>query len=76
MQFKRKGYNGLYGIVKTKMESNPLHGSINVFTNKGRNQMWLLEYDSRGLVLLSKRVKKGTFESIKSESNNIKLHIN
>jgi len=72
----RKGYNGLYGIVKTILESNPLDGSVYLFVNKRRNQLRLLVYDTGGLVLLCKRLERGTFEMIKTESKEIKLHIN
>ncbi len=64
----RKGYNGLYGIVKTILESNPLDGSVYLFANKRRNQLRLLVYDTGGLVLLCKRLERGTFEMIKTES--------
>lgn len=72
----RKGYNGLYGIVKTILNSNPLDGSVYLFVNKRRNQIRLLVYDTGGLVLLCKRLERGTFEMIKTESNEIKLSIN
>ena len=71
----RKGYNGLYGIVKTILNSNPIDGSVYVFFNKRRNQIRLLVYDSGGLVLLSKRLERGTYELIKTETNSSKLHI-
>lgn len=72
----RKGFNGLYGIVKTNLESNPLDGNVYLFVNKRRNQLRLLVYDTGGLVLLSKRLEKGTFEMVKTESKEIKLSIN
>lgn len=72
----RKSYNGLYGIVQTLMQSNPIDGSVYVFFNKRRNQIRLLVYDSGGLVLLSKRLEKGTYELIKSEGESAKIQIN
>lgn len=72
----RKGYNGLYGIVKTLMQSNPIDGSVYVFFNKRRNQIRLLVYDSGGLVLLSKKLEEGTYEIIKSEEEKHKMQIN
>ena len=72
----RKGYNGLYGIVKMVMQCNPLDGNVYVFTNKRRNQIRLLIYDTGGLVLLSKRLEKGTFEAIESEPDQIKYYLN
>jgi len=72
----RKGYNGLYGIVQSVMLSNPIDGSVYVFFNKRRNQIRLLVYDTGGLVLLSKRLEKGTYELVKSEEEKSKLLLN
>lgn len=71
----RMGYNGLYCIVKTKMSSNPIDGSVYVFFNKRKNQIRLLVYDSGGLVLLSKRLEQGTYETIKSTEHTTKQHL-
>jgi len=35
----------------------------------------MMVYDTGGLVLLCKRLEKGTFEIVKSESSSIKMHI-
>lgn len=72
----RKGYNGLYGIIKTIMESNPLDGNVYIFLNKRRNQLRMLVYDTGGLVLLCKRLERGTFEIVKTETKQSKLQIN
>ena len=71
----RKGYNGLSGVVKSNMESNPFNGDIYIFFNKRNNQIRMLVYDSGGLVILSKRLEKGTFENNKSESLHAKINI-
>jgi transposase len=71
----RKGYDGLFGIIKTILESNPLNGDVYLFTNKRRNQLRMMVYDSGGLVVLGKRLERGTFEIIKSESNQLKVLI-
>lgn len=71
----RKSYDGLFGIIKTIMESNPLSGDVYLFTNKRRNQIRMMVYDTGGLVLLSKRLDRGTFEIMESQTNHIKLNI-
>lgn len=71
----RKSYDGLFGIIKTIMESNPLSGDVYLFTNKRRNQIRMMVYDTGGLVLLSKRLERGTFEIMESQTNHIKLNI-
>jgi transposase len=72
----RKSYDGLFGIIKTIMESNPLNGDVYLFTNKRRNQLRMMVYDYGGLVLLCKRLDRGTFETIESESGSTKMNIN
>lgn len=71
----RKGYNGLSGVVKSNMESNPFNGDVYIFFNKRNNQIRMLVYDSGGLVILSKQLEKGTFENSKSESSQSKINI-
>ena len=48
---------------------------FNPFFNKRNNQIRMLVYDSGGLVILSKRLEKGTFENNKSESLHAKINI-
>ena len=72
----RKGYDGLYGMIKTIMESNPLSGDVYVFLNRRHNQIRMLVYDRGGLVLLSKRLERGTFEILKTESTSNKISVN
>jgi transposase len=71
----RKGYDGLFGIIKTIMESNPLNGDVYLFTNKRRNQLRMMVYDTGGLVLLCKRLDRGTFEILESEYTQSKTNI-
>ncbi|MBK8298587.1 MAG: IS66 family insertion sequence element accessory protein TnpB [Saprospiraceae bacterium] len=71
----RKGYDGLFGMIRTIMQCNPLNGDLYIFTNKRHNQLRMMVYDTGGLVLLCKRLEKGTFEIIKSESSSIKMNI-
>ena len=71
----RKSYDGLYGIIKALMQSNPLSGDVYLFFNKRRNQIRMMVYDTGGLVLLSKRLDRGTFEILESPANILKLNI-
>jgi len=71
----RKSYDGLYGIIKALMQSNPLSGDVYLFFNKRRNQIRMMVYDTGGLVLLSKRLDRGTFEILESPADILKLNI-
>lgn len=69
----RKGYDGLYGLIQAVMDCNPLSGDVYIFFNRRHNQIRMIVYDRGGLVMLSKRLAKGTFEIIKSESSSNKI---
>lgn len=58
----RKGFNGLYGLVKSAMELNPLSGHLFVFINGNRNLIKVLYWDEDGLAMHYKRLERGTFK--------------
>jgi transposase len=57
----RKGFNGLYGIVRDQLECDPLSGHVFLFANARRNRMKLVFWDGSGLWVCSKRLEKGCF---------------
>ena len=57
------------------MECNPLNGDVYLFTNKRRNQLRMMVYDTGGLVLLCKRLDRGTFEILESQLAQSKINI-
>jgi transposase len=57
----RKGFNGLYSLVKETLQQEPTSGFLFVFLNKRRNRLKLLTYDGSGLWLLTKRLDRGTY---------------
>lgn len=58
----RKGFDGLSGLVRRELGSDPLSGDVFIFVNRGRNRMKLLLWEEGGLVLWHKRLEAGTFE--------------
>jgi transposase len=55
----RKGFEGLYGLVRDSLQCEPLSGHIFVFSNRQRNRLKLLFWDNTGLWVCSKRLEKG-----------------
>ena len=45
----RKGFNGLYGLMRDLLLCEPLSGHIFLFSNAQRNRLKLLFYDGSGL---------------------------
>lgn len=57
----RKGFEGLYGLVRDRLLCEPLSGHVFLFSNKQRNRLKLMFYDGSGLWVCSKRLDKGRF---------------
>lgn len=57
----RKGFEGLYGLVRDRLQGEPLSGHIFVFCNAQRNRLKLLFYDGSGVWVCAKRLDRGRF---------------
>jgi transposase len=57
----RKGFNGLYGLVRERLECDPTSGHVFLFTNARRNRLKLLVYDGSGLWVCAKKLDGGRF---------------
>ena len=57
----RKGFEGLYGMVRDRLQCDPLSGHVFLFANARRNRMKLVFRDGSGLWVCSKRLEKGCF---------------
>lgn len=57
----RKSFNGLAGIVRERLEADPLSRNLFFFCNRDRNRLKVLVSDESGMWVLSKRLDRGTF---------------
>ena len=57
----RKGFNGLYGVVRDQIGHDPLSGHLFLFTNRSRTRVKALVWDGSGLWVCAKRLEKGRF---------------
>jgi transposase len=57
----RKSFNGLSGLVRSQLNSNPLSGDLFVFCNRGKTRLKILYFDTTGLWVFAKRLERGTF---------------
>lgn len=72
----RKGFNGLSGLVKEEMGSDPLDGSVYLFINRRRDRMKMLVWESGGYMLYYKRLERGTFQVPLTTGGENKIQMN
>src|ERR1700680_597691 len=55
----RKGFDGLYGLVRDQLLCDPLSGHVFLFSNAQRNRLEIIFFDGTGLWVCAKRIEKG-----------------
>jgi len=69
----RKGFEGLFGLVRDRLLGNPLSEHVFLFSNAQRNRLKLLFYDGSGLWVCAKRLDRGRFRWPAVESEQVKV---
>ena len=57
----RKGIDGLAGVCRNVLDTDPFTGYLFVFVNKKRTSIKVLTYDGQGFWLCQKRLSAGRF---------------
>jgi transposase len=57
----RKSYEGLFGLVRDRLQCEPLSGHVFLFANARRNRLKLMVFDGTGLWVCAKRFEKNCF---------------
>jgi transposase len=65
----RKGFCGLEGLIRERLESDPTSGHIFLFSNARRNRLKLVFFDGSGLWVCSKRMEGGRLRWPEPSSN-------
>jgi transposase len=63
----RKGFDGLYGLVRTALGQDPLSGDLYLFVSRDRRRAKVLLWDGTGLCMYSKRLERGRFANLWTE---------
>lgn len=69
----RKSFNGLAGIVRERLRSDPMTRHLFLFCNRSRNRMKVLVADESGMWVLSKRLDRGTFAWPAADSDVVRV---
>ena len=71
----RKGYEGLYGLVRDRLQSEPLSGHVFLFCNARRNRLKLIYWDGSGLWVCGKRLQSGCFHWPAVSAGEVKVRL-
>jgi transposase len=72
----RKGFDGLFGLVRQRLEMDPLSGHLFLFCNRHRTRLKVLVWDGSGLWVCAKRLEEGRFSWPGLEEQSAKVAIN
>lgn len=60
----RSSYDSLFERAKTVLQKDPYSGHLFLYVNARRTTCKCLYYDGTGLVIISKRLDRGTFSQV------------
>jgi transposase len=69
----RKGFEGLYGLVRDRLQCSPLTGHVFLFCNAARNRLKLLVWDGSGLWVCAKKLSRGRFRWPELRAGEVKV---
>ncbi len=69
----RLGFNGLFALVRSRLESDPLSGHLYLFANARRDRMKVLFFDGSGLWVCARRMEGGRLRWPESVNGRVQL---
>ena len=69
----RKSFDGLHGLVLDVLRQDPLSGDLFVFLNRRRDRVKLLIWEEDGMLIVYKRLERGTFALPAGDGDSIAL---
>ena len=69
----RKGFCGLEGLIRERLECDPTSGHIFLFCNSRRDRLKLVYFDGVGLWVCARRMERGRLHWPQSSGNKVQL---
>src|SRR6202021_3439415 len=69
----RKGFTGLEGLIRERLECDPLTGHLFLFSNSRRDRLKGVYFDGSGLWVCSKRLERGRLFWPSGKENKVQL---
>lgn len=69
----RKGFEGLYGLVRDRLQCEPLSGHVFLFCNARHNRLKLIYWDGSGLWVCAKKLSRGRFHWPQLRAGEVKV---
>ncbi len=69
----RKGFEGLYGLVRDRLQCEPLSGHVFLFCNARHNRLKLIYWDGSGLWVCAKKLSRGRFRWPEARAGEVKV---
>ena len=71
----RKGFFGLFGLVRSRMERDPLEGDAFLFVSRNRRLAKVLMWDGTGLCIYAKRMERGHFAKLWGDTDGDEIEL-
>ena len=69
----RLGFNGMYGLVQSRLASDPANGHLYLFANSRRDRMKILFFDGSSLWVCARRMEGGRLRWPEAEGGKVQL---
>jgi transposase len=69
----RKNFDGLYGLVRERLECDPTNGHLYLFANARRDRMKILFFDGASLWVCARRMERGRLRWPEAEGGKVQL---
>ena len=69
----RKNFDGLFGLVRERLECDPTSGHLYLFANARRDRMKILFFDGSSLCVCARRMEGGRLRWPEAEGGKVQL---